>query len=112
MYKNIHETATGETYEKETDETPDEFADIIDKVIHFAGVNVEIIGRWIWLSGATMIYKDEIKAAGFFWSRTKKAWYYNGSDHKTRRRGRYSMDGLRAKWGTTHFDTDPTPTLA
>lgn len=110
--KNVHETAAGETYTKETTEAPQEFADIINRVIHFEGVNIEVIGSWVWLTGATMIYKDEIKAAGFWWSKTKKAWYYNGSEKKTRRRGRYSMEGLRIKWGSTRIDPDPTPTLA
>lgn len=98
--KNIHTTRDGETYEKETNETPEEFMDIINRVIHFEGVTVEIIGSWVWLTGNTMIYKDQIKAAGFWWSNSKKAWYYNGSERKTRRRGRYSMDGLRNHWGS------------
>lgn len=113
-YKNIHANKDGETYTKEATEdcSAEEYADIINRVIHFEGVHVEVIGSWVWLTGATLLYKDEIKAAGFWWSKTKKAWYYNGSARKTRRRGRYTMDGLRAKWGTTTFDTDPTPTLA
>ncbi len=64
--KNIHATATGETYEKETSETASEFMDIIDKVINLDGVHVEIIGSWIWLTGNTVEYKDKISAAGFF----------------------------------------------
>ena len=109
--KSIHVNQAGETYEKETTETPEAFAEIINKVIHFDGVHVEIIGSWVWLTGATMLYKEEIKAAGFWWSKTKKAWYWNGSDQKTRRRGRYSMEGLRNHWGTVHLDPDPQPSL-
>lgn len=111
-YKNIHTNAAGETYEKETTESPDEYADIINQVIHFDGVTVEIIGTWIWLTGNTMIYKDDIKAAGFWWSKSKKAWYYNGSDQKTRRRGRYSMEKLREKWGTQEVKTEERRKLA
>ena len=98
--KNIHTNAAGETYEKETSENAADYMEIINKVIHLEGVNIEIIGSWIWLSGNTMEYKEEIKAAGFWWSKNKKAWYYNGDDKKSRRRGRYSMDQLREKWGT------------
>lgn len=105
-FKNIHTNAEGETYEKESTETPERFKDIIDKVIHFDGVNVEIIGSWVWLTGNTMIYKDEIKAAGFWWSKSKHAWYWNGSTEKTKRRGRYSMEGLRNKWGTQEVKED------
>lgn len=111
-FKNIHVDAQGETYEKHSEETPEAFKDIIDQVIRFDGVKIEIIGSWIWLSGNTMIYKDQIKAAGFWWSKSKKAWYYNGSDKKTRRRGRYSMDGLRAKWGYTEIDSEEQKKLA
>lgn len=105
-FKNIHTNAEGETYEKESTETPEHFKDIIDRVIHFDGVNVEIIGSWVWLTGSTMIYKDEIKAAGFWWSKSKHAWYWNGSTEKTKRRGRYSMDALRLKWGSTEVRED------
>lgn len=98
--KNIHKTVDGETYTKETTETPEQFADIINKVIFMDGVTVEIIGSWVWLSGNTMAYKDEIKAAGFWWSKSKRAWYYNGETKRTRRRGRYSMKDLRNKWGS------------
>ena len=110
--KNIHTTQTGETYEKETTETPEQFADIINKVIHFDGVTVEIIGSWIWLTGNTMIYREEIKKTGFWWSKSKQAWYYNGSDKKTRRRGRYSMDGLRDHWGAQEVKAEERRKLA
>lgn len=102
--KNIHTTKEGKTYERTGDnattETPDEFADVINRVIFFDGVTVEIIGSWVWLTGNTMAYKDDIKAAGFWWSRSKKAWYYNGDSKHSHRRGHYSLDGLRDKWGT------------
>lgn len=110
--KRVHVNASGETYEKETTETPEQFADIIEKIIHFDGVKIEIIGSWIWLSRSTMLYKDDIKAAGFWWSKSKKAWYYSGDDHHGRRRGHYSMSGLRQKWGTMEVETEEQRKLA
>lgn len=98
--KNIHQTQTGETYEKATTETAEAFADIILNILSMDGVEIEIIGSWIWLTGATLLYKDDIKAAGFWWSKSKKAWYYNGDGKKSHRRGRYNMDQLRQKWGS------------
>ena len=111
-YKNIHVNAEGETYEKPNNETPEQFAEIINQVIHFEGVTIEIIGSWIWLSGNTMIYKSEIKAAGFFWSKSKRAWYWNGDTHKSKRRGHYSMDKLRAMWGSQEVSTEEQKKLA
>ena len=110
--KNVHKTAAGETYEKETEETAAAFMDIIEKIIHFDGVKVEIIGSWVWLSGNTMMYKDEIKAAGFWWSKSKRAWYFNGETEHHRRRGHYSMNKLREKWGTVEVEKEEQRKLA
>ncbi len=72
-YKGVHETQAGETYKKETQETPEMFADLIEKLLKMDGVKIEIIGSWIWLTGNTMTYKEEIKELKFFWSKTKKS---------------------------------------
>lgn len=113
-YKNTHTNAAGETYtsDKETTETPEQFAEIINKIIFMDGVKIEIIGSWVWLSGNTMIYKDEIKAAGFWWSKSKKAWYYTGEKEHHKRRGHYSMNGLRDKWGSVEVEREEQKRLA
>ena len=110
--KNFHTSASGETYEKETAETAAQFADIINKVIHFTGVDIERIGSWVWLSGNTMIYKEEIKAAGFIWSRSKRAWYYTGEENHKKRRGHYSMEQLRSRFGTVKVDSEEQACIA
>lgn len=113
-YKDIHRNVDGETYEREekSTETPEQFADIINKVVWMEGVTIEIIGSWVWLSGNTMQYKDDIRSAGFFWSKSKKAWYYTGESKKSKRRGRYSMNKLREKWGTTEVKHATTKRIA
>ena len=58
-YKNIHRNAEGETYERETDETPEEFANIINALVQLKGVEVELCGSWIWVSGNTKEYKGQ-----------------------------------------------------
>ena len=75
-YKNIHESKNSkadqqETYTKETTETPEAFAEIINSIIGLAGLKIEIIGSWVWVSGNTFIHKDALKAAGFVWSKSK-----------------------------------------
>ena len=73
--KDIHINAKGETYTKENTEAPSEFKDIIDKLIRMEGLEIEIIGCFIWLSGNTKAHKDNIKALGFKWHSTKQMWY-------------------------------------
>ena len=110
--KTVHVNASGETYTKETNETAKQYSDIINSIIHFEDVTIEIIGSWIWLTGNTLPYKEQIKAAGFWWSKTKRAWYYNGDDKKSYRRGHYNMNELRNKWGSTVIDNELQAKLA
>lgn len=101
--KNTHAAADGTTYEKETTETetPEAFADIISKIIFMSGCKIEIIGNWIWISGNTAVYKETLKELRFYWSRSKKAWYWKGEGaQKNFYRGHYSMQKLREKWGS------------
>ena len=114
-FKNIHEkhgnAKQQETHTKETTETPEQYADIINAIIHLDGIKIEIIGSWVWVSGNTFVHKETLKAAGFIWSKTKKAWYNAGTKLSGKRRGRYSMNGLRARWGTQEVKTEDTAKL-
>lgn len=120
--KNRHRPANGEadTYcgherktVNESTEIPEAFAEIILKVIHMDGVQIEIIGSWVWLTGNTFVYKDTIKEAGFWYSKSKKAWYWTGrkETHKPRYRGRHTMNGLRQIWGSETVSTQAVPHL-
>ena len=98
--KNVHrnenrtEQAEQESH-TEYQETPEMFADIINKVIFMDGVEIEIVGSWVWLSGNTYAYKDEIKAAGFFWSSKHKKWYWNGGTHKSKKHSKLTFEQVK-----------------
>lgn len=74
--------------------------DAINAVITLAGVNIEICGAWIWLSGDTRPHKDIIKSSGYKWASKKKMWYFRPSDYKSRSRGKFSIDDIRATYGS------------
>lgn len=74
---------------------------VIDRIIHMDGINIEIVGLWIWVDGNTYPWKDELKQFGFQWSRTRKKWHYSpyeGGYHKGRKR---SFDSIRDIYGST-----------
>lgn len=99
--KNVHKTKEGKRYEKETNETAQEFKDIIDKLLKMDGVDVEIIGCFIWVSGNTKPHKDAIKALGFRWHGTKKVWYKAPDGYRKRNRNKYTMGEIRSMFGTS-----------
>lgn len=112
MYRNKHRSSTAEEYEKETTETPEQFADIINIVIKLEGIKIEIIGSWIWISGNTYPHREILKNNGFRWSKSKKSWYNAGEELQGKRRGHYTMEGLRDKWGTEEIKTKPNKLLS
>lgn len=105
-FKNLHRDQNGGTYEKATNETAEQFADIIAALMGLNGICIEIIGSWVWVTGSTYTHRETIKSLGFFWSASKKAWYYNGSSEKSHRRGHYNLNGLRNKWGSTVVENE------
>lgn len=72
------------------------------EIILVDGIDVELCGCWIWLSGKTKEVRDKLKSCGFSWSNTKKMWYWRPGDQKYKRWGKqYSMDDIRLRHGST-----------
>ena len=102
--KNQHKNFKGETYTKETEETPEEFTDIINKIIFYKDCVIEIIGSWIWISGNTSNYKDQLKELKFRWAPNKKAWSYHNGAYRKQTKKKYSLEELRNSFETTRVN--------
>ena len=102
--KNIHVNAAGETYEKETTETADDFINIINDLLNIPGVKVELCGRWLWVSGDTKPVKDQLIAAGCKWAPNKKmwSWHYPEDASKFHKKA-WSMAEIRSAYGSTTY---------
>lgn len=80
--------------------------DAINAALTMQGVVIEICGIWIWLSGDTRTNKEQIKEAGYKWASKKKQWYFRPDDYKSSSRGKYSLDDIRAKYGSKIIDKE------
>lgn len=86
---------------KATSETPEEFKRVIEMLLKIEGIEIELCGSWLWISGNTYEAKDEIKAAGCRWSKSKHKWYWHPSEDKPKRYHRAaSMGWIRGKYGS------------
>ena len=45
----------------QTTETPDEFRDIVERLLRMDGLEVELCGSWLWIGGNTREHKDGLK---------------------------------------------------
>ena len=70
----------------------------IDAIINLDGLDIEIIGVWVWVSGDTKQHKDKLKEAGFVWNRVQCKWVFIGK--KSNGRGRMTLDQIRELHGS------------
>jgi hypothetical protein len=71
----------------------------LNAIIHL-GLTIEVCGVWIWVSGDTRPYKEELKLAGYRWAPKKLMWMWKPADSKSRGRGKFSMDEIRSAHGS------------
>ena len=101
--KNVHKNKDGEKYttQKETTETADYFKTLIDELMRMDNIMIEVIGRFVWVTGDTKPHKDKLKALKFQWHTKKIAWYLKPENYKKRSRKEYALDEIRAMYGTS-----------
>lgn len=76
------------------------FKEKIDCIINVDGLIIEIVGVWIWITGETRTNSAILKSSGFFWASKKLAWYWR-PESAAGGRGKYSLDELKNKYGST-----------
>lgn len=105
-FKNIFKNSKGEIYtdQKTVSETPEEFREIMSKLIHMKGVDIELIGRWIWLTGNTKEYKNQIHNLGFKWAHNKKAWYWHRPEDAVISKGKKTLEEIRQTFGSVKVE--------
>lgn len=96
QYDNLFKILKERNQESTVD---DGFRKVISKIINL-NLKIEICGSWIWVSGNTKQYKEELKKAGFWWARKKEMWYWHPKEDKKRRKGSMSMEEIREKYGS------------
>ena len=121
VLKNRHESKSADNKESNTktdfnnmkyDFSEDaKLREVLQQIITFEGINIEIVGCWIWVDGNTYEYKAALKEIGFKWAREKKKWYFHTEAFRKRSHKKLSMDDIRNYYGSTEVETDVTKKL-
>ena len=123
-HKNIHHTAstadqgtadqgTADQGRKYKECNIDEFIDIINKLVIVPGIEIEICGTWVWISGNSYPYKEYLKEIGCRWSKGKKKWFWTNDYFDPRKKyGIHpSMETIRAMHGSTKVHREEKPQI-
>jgi hypothetical protein len=85
--------------------------DIIDALVNVQNIDVEIVGKWLWVGGNTYPVRTILKGAGLTF--IKKAgvpyWVYKGTESKGR--GNMSIEEIKAKYGSHKIETPKTKSI-
>lgn len=81
-----------------------EIEKIIAQILHFENIEIEVIGKWIWISGETREIKETLKNLGFKWASKKKMWYF-GELQKSSNRREKSIEEIKATYGSQKVAT-------
>lgn len=105
LFKRILNGGTLTPEEKETEiELDENLRRAVDAIISLPGINIELVGKWIWITGQTYPIKEQLKAAGYHFAPVKKAWYYKGAESAGR--GKMNLDEIRGKYGSEKIKKD------
>lgn len=79
--------------------------EVLEKIINFDGIEIEIIGQWIWCFNSKE-YKEELKDLGFKYAPKKYAWYFHTETFRKKSHKVISLDDSRKYYGSTKFKTN------
>lgn len=80
-------------------ETSEEFRKILFQIINLEGIEVELCGNWIWVSGNTKEYKNLFHKLELRWAPKKKMWYWRNEKDAVFSKG-IPMNQIRRKYGS------------
>lgn len=93
-------------------EEDERLREMLQKVIYFSDITIEIIGAWIWIGGNTYQYRKELKDLGFKFAGNKKMWFWHSEAFRKKSNKALSIDDIRNYYGSTEVETEGRKRLA
>jgi hypothetical protein len=78
----------------------------IEQIIHLDGITIELVFKWIWVTGNTYPVRATLKTAGFLFASKKQAWYFRTAEYKVSQSSGKSLDEIRNKYGSEVLNED------
>lgn len=77
----------------------------LQKIINFSGIEIDLVGAWIWLDGNTYPYKESLKEYGFRWSKQRRKWYWHDGEFKRYGNSKLTYMDIQKMYGSTSVHT-------
>lgn len=95
----------------------DELNEVLNELMKIPGINIEVCGNWIWVTGDTRPHAKKLGSKergglGLFFAKKKIAWYYRPEEYKSRSRQSVSMDEIRVRHGSSVYKSSGLQAIA
>ena len=112
--KDVHKSTRPDgprtyTSGQKTKETPEDFIRIVNELFKLDGLEVELCGRWLWISGETMKHREALKRLGCKWSKNKQKWswhYPEDAAFTYKGKREWTMEAIRTMFGTEKIEKE------
>ncbi|MDM8565096.1 hypothetical protein QUF74_05530 [Candidatus Halobeggiatoa sp. HSG11] len=79
---------------------------VIDKIyellaLRLDGIEINLIGLWVWITGETKPHRKAFKLAGCKWHRKRECWYWHNGKKRFQSKG--DLSELAKKYGVQNF---------
>jgi curved DNA-binding protein CbpA len=112
VIKVTYREEAGDKFSQKEEDALVGLADVLKSIVTLPDIKIEITGYWVWVTGETKPLATIFNDLGFRFSGRKEAWYFSPDLGKKRKRGFYTMDQIRAKYGSEEIKTKPRTQLA
>jgi len=113
MLKEKHDSKATDSTSKQSDYNANMYdwkndkalREVLEKIINFNGIEIEIIGQWIWCFNSKE-YRKELKELGFRYAPKKYAWYFHTETFRKKSHKAVSLNDMRSYYGSTKVITN------
>lgn len=97
--KGKHRNKDGNIYQEDKKQyyNCEDFIIKIKSIIKY-NIDIDIIGRWLWVSGNTKEIKELLKQLKFNYSGQKQAWYYHEGKYRKKSSSNDTLEELKEKY--------------
>lgn len=101
LNRNADRISQGFSHTEGAYDYAEQFGGVLEQLRALDGLELEIIGNWIWITGETKANKEALKEIGCRFSAKKVCWYFRPEEHRSRNnRKSHSMDEIRDMHGS------------
>lgn len=84
------------------------FPELIQILLNMEGLIIEIVGKWLWVSGTTKQHRKKLKSLGLFYAPKKQMWYFRKDEDRKvfNKKKPLPMDAIRRVYGSNVVNPD------